>query len=79
MLYKGFSFITLLGRILCCIREKITINTQLFTHSWYVQTASDGACPYLQFISRYKQLCKAVRPFKEQKSFLFKTIQVLSG
>lgn len=45
-----------LGRILCCISEKITINIQLFTFFQYVQTASEGECPYLQFISSYSKL-----------------------
>lgn len=49
-------------------------HSAFFTFSSCVQTASEGECPYLQFISEYKQSCKVVRHFKEQESFLSETV-----
>lgn len=62
-----------LDRILCGVREKITINIQLFTFSWYVQTASECECPYLRFIFGYSY-AKLLGLLRNRNLFLFKTV-----
>lgn len=67
-----------LGGILCCIREKITVNVELFRFPWYKQSTSGGERPYLQFISRYKELCNVGGPFKKRDFFVIITKTVVS-